>query len=286
MSVSRRRRATVRLGIVLAGVLLPAGMVEAQTVAPPAAVQPASPDSTRLFGGGDWVLVGSLLAAQVALFPLDDEIQGRVRQMQSDATDDVAAFLQPLGHSGLWLAAAAAALTAGQLASERRLADVGLHALASLAAANIVTGGLKALTGRWRPRVSVVQDGQTISLFHDSGHWHLLAGWRDGEQRRSYPSGHATAAFAVASVLSEEFGGAIPWVAYPLATGVAWSRLNDDHHWATDVIMGGLIGILSGRLIVRLGRRRGGWLERMVVLETAPYLGRVALGLRVGLSKP
>ncbi|MND06844.1 PAP2 superfamily protein [compost metagenome] len=65
-----------------------------------------------------------------------------------------------------------------------------------------------------------------------------------------------------------------------MAAGVAWSRVNDEAHWASDVVMGALVGIVSGQLVVRHGHRRDGWLER-TFLEPSPSTGRLNVGLRL-----
>ena len=70
----------------------------------------------------------------------------------------------------------------------------------------------------------------------------------------SFPSGHATASFASASVLHRHLGwrGGVP--AYLVATWVAMSRLHDKQHFASDVIFGGALGIVAGRTVARHGR--------------------------------
>src|SRR5262249_11822308 len=110
--------------------------------------------------------------------------------------------------------------------------------------------------------------------------WRFFGGWNGDGARRSYPSGHATNAFAIAAALSEELGGATPWIAYPIATGAAWSRVNDEAHWVSDVVMGAALGIVAGRLVVSAGPP-GGWLERTLLLEPAWFSGGWGLVARI-----
>jgi hypothetical protein len=65
----------------------------------------------------------------------------------------------------------------------------------------------------------------------------------------SMPSGHASAAFASATVIHAHYGwkGGVP--AYAAAGFMAWSRVRDDRHWLTDVIIGGAIGTIAGRTV-------------------------------------
>jgi membrane-associated phospholipid phosphatase len=56
-------------------------------------------------------------------------------------------------------------------------------------------------------------------------------------------------AFALATSLADEIHR--PWATvglYTMATGVAWSRINDNRHWLSDVAAGALVGITSAKL--------------------------------------
>jgi len=70
----------------------------------------------------------------------------------------------------------------------------------------------------------------------------------------SMPSGHATMTFAAATVLQQHLGykAAIP--TYLIATYVAMSRLHDNVHYASDVVMGAATGIIIGRSVTWHGR--------------------------------
>jgi undecaprenyl-diphosphatase len=71
----------------------------------------------------------------------------------------------------------------------------------------------------------------------------------------SFPSGHATTAFAAAVALSL----LVPrwrWWALPLAATVAYSRVYLGVHYWSDIIAGALIGAAVGWLVVAVVRRR------------------------------
>jgi membrane-associated phospholipid phosphatase len=78
----------------------------------------------------------------------------------------------------------------------------------------------------------------------------------DGNQSHGYsmPSGHATVTFAAATVLQQHLGykAAIP--TYLVASYVAMSRLHDNRHYASDVVMGAATGIIVGRSVTYHGR--------------------------------
>ena len=66
----------------------------------------------------------------------------------------------------------------------------------------------------------------------------------------AFPSGHATSAFAAASVLERHFGYRGSWPALLAASYVAASRLVDNRHFLSDVIFGAALGEAVGWTVV------------------------------------
>ena len=64
--------------------------------------------------------------------------------------------------------------------------------------------------------------------------------------QKAFPSGHATVAYAFASVVASEHPWYIGVPAYALATLTGYSRMNDNAHYLHDVIAGATIGISYG----------------------------------------
>ncbi len=68
----------------------------------------------------------------------------------------------------------------------------------------------------------------------------------------SFPSDHATAAWAIASVIGDEYPGWLTRTAvYGLAAGVSVSRVLADQHFPSDVLIGSATGWLIGHYVYR-----------------------------------
>ena len=116
------------------------------------------------------------------------------------------------------------------------------------------TTSSRGLTGRQRPFVA---DGED----HWFGPARFFSAIRGRHGRRlygSFPSGHSAAAFALATVVALQYRHRawVPVMAYTIAAGVGLSRMTMDQHWASDVVVGAVIGHLVARLVVNNHARR------------------------------
>ena len=207
------------------------------------------------FDGRDWAEAAAISGGLILVGTRDDRIDAWVQGHRSKRTDDFARVATPFGD---WAAVgvSAIALSGGLVTRDRRLLDTGRDAVeAEILAAGIATPILKFAVGRARP--SDGSDGDEFQPF--SG-------------KASFPSGHATEAFAVASVFAARADGwVVPVVSYSLASCVAYARVHDRSHWASDAIAGGLVGTLIGRTVVMRRRRE----------ETQPETPTPAYGLHI-----
>ena len=73
----------------------------------------------------------------------------------------------------------------------------------------------------------------------------------------AFPSGHASATFATAAVIQRDYGVAASVPFYALGGLVSWSRVRTGHHWLSDVVFGGALGITSGLAATK--GRTGKW---------------------------
>lgn len=216
---------------------------------------------------GDVVLAAGFTGAAVVLFPLDRRITAWVRRPERLENGALASTLAGAewGVERAALMAGAGLWGAGLVARNRDVAETGFHTLASIAVTQQATHLLKGLFGRRRPYSSA------DSVPHD---WSWGAGFGESE-RRSFPSGHTSMAFATATALSHEISRAWPRagrVATPMlyagAASAGLARIYHDQHWASDVVLGAAVGILSARATLRLLHSRPGNVLDRVALST------------------
>jgi membrane-associated phospholipid phosphatase len=154
-----------------------------------------------------------------------EKVDLRVRQFahaqQGDAADGFFRVTRLLGDWRVYLAATGAMY----LDDDRK----GELALRGGIINGIATESLRHVVGRVRPRDAAGPDAYRL------------------EKGNSFPSGHASAAFALATALDENYG--VGYVAYPVAATTAVSRIYHDGHWFSDTLMGAGIGIASVKAV-------------------------------------
>ena len=253
-----------------------AGIARGDSASRPLAIASAPGILTRR----DLAIAAGFTAVAVVLFPVDKEFTDWVRSdrhLENHTLRNAMAGAEwgvekgaVIAGGGMW--------ALGLVARNRTVAGVGAHTLLSVGVTHQVTSFLKGAFGRSRPYLS------SDSLPHD---WQPGAGFGDSD-RRSFPSGHTSTAFAFATAMSTEISRAWPRagkIATPLlyagATSAALARIYHDQHWASDVAVGAAVGILTTRATLRLLHGHPGNIIDKVVLNTriVPAKGGVTLAI-------
>ena len=182
----------------------------------------------------DWERFGALSAGLGGLFLVDESVYRYVEDHRTEAGDSFARAVTPFGQEYAF-GLSVGLLAGGLVFSAPGTRDTGRDALeASILSFLIANVVLKPVIGRQRPQVS---NGETVfdPFSHDP----------------SFPSGHATEAFAVASVIAMRSDGwVVPTLAFTTASLVAVSRVEQSRHFTSDVFAGAVLGITVGRFVV------------------------------------
>jgi len=168
-----------------------------------------------------------------------------------------------VGSGGALVAFSALLLAAGLLHRRPIMRRAGVQSLVAHGLSALLAQVLKHGIGRPRPRL----------MHADAGF-----GWHPSLQvgLDSFPSGHATASFAVATVLAKYFP-AVAGMVYGAAGLIGVSRVVRGSHYPTDVLGGVWLGIVVGYLVVHPLRE---WKRVIpeVFLMLVPY-GLAAFGV-------
>jgi membrane-associated phospholipid phosphatase len=100
----------------------------------------------------------------------------------------------------------------------------------------------------------------------------------NGEDNLSFPSGHASNAFALAVVAERHYGWKAGLPAYTLASAVAVSRLQRNKHYLSDVMAGATLGYIVGRTVARVNSLAVDK-PRVARFHLSPVVGRRARAL-------
>ena len=175
-------------------------------------------DFAHLFTPTDGIIAGVGGAASLAIHPQDDEIAKSIVD-PSGARHDFFRAGATMGDGVEQSALALGIYVIGRASHHAGLAMTGADLIDAQIVNGVLTQGLKAATHRTRPNGSA----------------------------HAFPSGHTSATFATAEVIREHYGWKWGVPLYAVGGYVSVSRMVDNQHWASDVIFGTAIGIVSGR---------------------------------------
>ena len=183
-------------------------------------------------------LAGGLLGAGALIYSFDGQIRHIACKNRTTSLDDISKQAEKIGNGGYELAMLGAFAGAGYAFRNDKLKDTALLAAEAFLAANAIGGVVKYSAGRARP-------------FGENGK-RAFKPFAFKTVRASFPSGHTTSAFSIASVLASRYDSS--WVgiaAYGAASAAALQRVYSDKHWASDVFTGAVLGMVTGRTVVR-----------------------------------
>lgn len=213
--------------------VLTAALVLAPLLRPAAAA--AQSDRTRHealeWSGAAVIFAGSLL--------LDGPVRSAFSTRADTTVPRAAYMVDVLGRPTTYAPVLAGMLGTALLAGDDDVARGTVHTAAALLAAETGTRALKFVVGRARPDTPG-SDGDEFRVLTQNGGW------------SSFPSGHATTAFAMAaSVDHYTHDGWTTALAYGAATAVGWARVRENRHWTSDVVAGALVGSFLSEVTLR-----------------------------------
>lgn len=212
-----------------------------------------------------WTAEDRKLAAGVVLLVagtmvFDTRLANESNERRSSSTNSFSSYTTGLGASDAWILSGGLAVS-GLVLKDQHLSVMGREGIEASVMAGLIANILKPVFGRERPPAA----NNTVTF-------------EPGSKNYSFPSGHATEAFSVASVIAARSSGwIIPTLAYAGASAVAFDRVNDRAHFPSDVVAGAALGIVVGRFIVHRHERASEAPATDISLAPLPHgLGLVA----------
>ncbi len=198
----------------------------------------------------DWGKFGAFALTTVAVGFADESIQKQAlkfRNSNSWALNVSKGITQSGGTAEVFTLGGLFAY--GLIFKNQKLKTTTLLASQAYITGSAIETVLKFLTGRTRPSH---YDPTTEAEPIFKGPFSSTRNYDGGRSNSSFPSGHATVAFAAATVFAMEYKKTIwvPILSYSVASLISISRITENKHWSTDVLVGAVLGYLSGRQIV------------------------------------
>ncbi|MEO5650454.1 MAG: phosphatase PAP2 family protein [Ginsengibacter sp.] len=199
----------------------------------------------------DWGNFGKFAAVTVALGFADKPVQQAALKLRNRNTGINSMSKYVTNFGGLYEAYTLAGLGAyGLVFKNEKMVTTTLLATQSYITAGALESVLKFLSGRTRPSFyGPGEEARPIFL----GPFSKTSKDANGKiVYSSFPSGHTAVAFAAATVFASEYRNKpiVPIIAYSVASLIGVSRITENKHWTTDVVVGAAVGFLAGKNVV------------------------------------
>jgi membrane-associated phospholipid phosphatase len=204
----------------------------------------------------DWLTATLVTGAAVGLYENDGKIQKWVQDHKTTTANNIGNDVTDLGHGKYTPVLIGGMYLYGHLADDGKARKTALLSVESFILTGVFVQTLKYSTHRHRPNT-----GDPYHTF-DGPSLH------GSNSTSSFPSGHGSSAFAVATVIASEYDNAlVPPLAYGIAAITALNRVMHNAHWSSDTFVGAAIGYFTGKAIVASHRGRDNRLSLAPMLE-------------------
>jgi hypothetical protein len=192
--------------------------------------------------GKQWATAAVVSGVTVLIYTQDDKIRDFAQRNTTDELDQASKyFFEPLGSGIITIPLAVGFYAYGAIAKKQRATRVGLTSIKAMAITAVFTYAIKYATQRHRP------------YDDDPPNPRIWEGPFGSYSSTSFPSGHSSVIWAMATVFASEYRDKIwvPIVSYTLASLASASRVYDNEHWASDVVFGAALGFFIGKFVYK-----------------------------------
>jgi len=140
----------------------------------------------------------------------------------------------------------------GQSSAVGRIGSVlGGGAVVGPAVAGLLIGSHYSKDDRFRSFAYSLAQGTVISQGFVQGLHFTVGRTRPNGESQSFPSGHVSTSFMIATVAQRYYGKKAGIIGYSAATFIAFARSRENKHWASDLTAGATLGYIVGSSVCR-----------------------------------
>ncbi|RKY89072.1 hypothetical protein DRQ09_01960 [candidate division KSB1 bacterium] len=197
-------------------------------------------------GSRNKILIKAMLTAGITagLYSYDQKIKNWVQKHRSKSSDRISEFFRFFGDGKKLKFPLFIFYSYGYFFKNKKVKKTTILCLESFLVSGTITTVIKYAGHRHRPNTNDPYDRWDGPGFSNLN--------------LSFPSGHSSTAFSIATVIASEYDNIflIQLLSYGTATLTALSRVNDNAHWASDVFFGSAIGYFTAKAIISLNRSK------------------------------
>jgi membrane-associated phospholipid phosphatase len=185
----------------------------------------------------EWITFGATLGAAAAISFLDENINDYFKRNKTHFQDQIADIGDAGGQPEYQGPSLLAFWAIGVSIDNKWMRETGSMLAASMAASGLIQTFSKDAVGRARP-----SKGDGNLRFKPFG----------GKNYHSFPSGHTMLAISSSWILARQIKPLalkIPFYAMPVIVG--WSRIYDNAHWSSDILLGSVLGIATAEAVIK-----------------------------------
>ena len=188
----------------------------------------------------EWLLFSGTLVTVGAASCLDRPVYRYMQNNQTRLKNKFASFGDFMGQPENNYPFMLGLITVGEVINNEWMRDTGIMLVASVTASGVLQTIAKTVVGRSRP-----SRGEEFS--RNFRPFKSLPG------SHSFPSGHSMLALSVHWILARQTNF-IPLkiVFYSVPAIVSWSRVYDNAHWFSDILLGNALGIAFGEAVLHI----------------------------------
>ncbi|PUZ20757.1 phosphatase PAP2 family protein [Chitinophaga costaii] len=204
----------------------------------------------------NWLQFGAVAAGAGLLIGADHSVKQFFIHNQTTAVTSITNQIEPWGNAySPYLVGAA--YMAGMILHDRKLESGSLMAAKSLLISTAIYTAIKSVVRRGRP-----------TYFNDN--LNFKPPFTRDKYHTSFPSGHSNTVITVATAIVELYGKDhpwVPWVAYSVAGLTGVTRMYQNRHWSSDVLVGMALGHFVTQSVFRHQRAK----EHKLVMKKMLY---------------